>query len=474
MPEEKSSETHFVEKTILVKEESSLVSGKPAGRSNDAGGDFSFRKHAWKQFRKNKLAYVSLYILGFLTLISLLAPILANERPLYMKYKGETFYPAFTFKNNYILKDKTTGAEENIQLDLVNWKRLNYESVIWAPVVWSPGKEDKNNRNYIGPSDAQKFIDKNGDTLYMPARFKHFLGTNNGGEDVLAGIIHGGRISLSIGFISMGIASFIGLFLGALAGYFGDKRYQATRARFWMVTISLPFAYFYGFSRRSYILKDAIADSGFNFLLQFILSLFIFALVIWLFSMLGKLISKGKYFGKRVYVPVDSIVSRGIEILNSIPTLILVLSLSTLVKEPSLVYVMVIIGLTSWTGIARFTRAEFLKIREMEYIEAAKALGFKERRIIFRHALANGMAPSMISIAFGIAGAILVESSLSFLGVGVPHDIVTWGKLLSEGRENFSAWWLIIFPGIAIFITVTVYNLIGEGLRDALDPKLKS
>ncbi|HET6989673.1 MAG TPA: ABC transporter permease, partial [Bacteroidia bacterium] len=195
--------------------------------------------------------------------------------------------------------------------------------------------------------------------------------------------------------------------------------------------------------------------------------------IIWIFSMLGKLISKGKILGKQVHVPVDSIVSRGIEILNSIPTLILILSLSTLVKEPSIIYVMVIIGLTSWTGIARFTRAEFLKIRGLEYIEAAQAMGFKEKRIIFRHALANGMAPSMVSIAFGIAGAILIESSLSFLGIGVPRDLVTWGKLLSQGKENFHAWWLIIFPGIAIFITVTVYNLIGEGLRDALDPKLK-
>ena len=463
MSEEINSETHFVEKTILVKEESALISGK----------DFSFRKYSWKQFKKNKPAYISLYILGFLTIISLLAPILANEKPLYMKYKGESFYPAFSFKNNYILKDSKTGTEENIQLDLAEWKKMNLESVVWAPITWSPGKQDKNNRNCVGPGDPQKFIDKNNAAIYMPSRFKHWLGTNDSGEDVLAGLIHGGRISLSIGFISMGIASLIGLFLGALAGYFGDKRFQTTRARFWMVFISLPFAYFYAFSNRSFVLKDAMSDSGFTFLLQLLFSIFIFSVVVWIFSMLGKLISKGKHFGKHVNVPVDSIISRGIEILNSIPTLILILSLSTLVKEPSIIYVMVLIGLTGWTGIARFTRAEFLKIRGMEYIEAAQAMGFKEKRIIFRHALANGMAPSMVSIAFGIAGAILVESSLSFLGIGVPRDIVTWGRLLSQGRENFNAWWLIIFPGLFIFITVTVYNLIGEGLRDALDPKLK-
>jgi peptide/nickel transport system permease protein len=134
---------------------------------------------------------------------------------------------------------------------------------------------------------------------------------------------------------------------------------------------------------------------------------------------------------------------------------------------------MVIIGLTSWTEIARFTRAEFLKIRNLEYIQAGQALGYSEARIIFRHALPNGIAPALVAIAFGIASAILIESGLSFLGIGVPADVVTWGSLVNAGRENFQAWWLVVYPGLAIFITVTIYNLLGEGLRDALDPRLK-
>lgn len=100
-------------------------------------------------------------------------------------------------------------------------------------------------------------------------------------------------------------------------------------------------------------------------------------------------------------------------------------------------------------------------------------MGFSTLRIIFKHALPNAMAPALITIAFGIAAAILIESGLSFLGIGVPQDIVTWGSLLAAGKENFSAWWLVIFPGFAIFITVTAYNLIGEALRDAMDPKLR-
>ncbi len=435
--------------------------------------EFTFSRFAWKQFKKNKPAYISLYVLGFLVVLALLAPVLANERPLYMKYKGETFFPALSFKSNYLITDSQTGKDENIQLDIADWKHMNYESVIWAPIVWSPGKADENNRDYVGPGDPQKYVDNKNDTIYMPARFKHFLGTNQSGEDVLAGLIHGTRVSLSIGFISMGIASVIGLLLGSMAGYFGDERLKTTRARFWMVVIGVPFAWFYAFSARSYHLKDAMAESGSSFLIQLLLSFVIFAFVIWLFSRIGKIIGKGKFLGKQVFIPVDSIISRAIEILTSIPTVILIISLASLAKEESIIYVMVIIGLTLWTGIARFTRAEFLKIRAMDYIQSAQAMGFKESRIIFRHALKNGMAPSLVSIAFGIAGAILIESSLSFLGIGVPKDLVTWGRLLNQGKENFNAWWLIIYPGLAIFITVTVYNLIGEGLRDALDPRLK-
>jgi len=435
--------------------------------------DFSFRKYAWKQFKHNKPAYVSFYILVSLAVLAILAPYIANERPLYIKYKGQSFYPAFTFETNYRFTDPATGDSINLQLDIADWKRMEFESVWWPLIPWSPGKSDPANRRFVGPGDPQRFIDAKGDTLYIPSRFKHRLGTNESGDDVLAGLIHGTRISLSIGFISMGIASIIGLFLGAISGYFGDNRLRAKRGCYYMILLSLPFAWFYAFSVRVYHLTDSLEVSGMAFLGQLLLSILIFALVVMLFSRIGKLISKGKWLGKEVFVPLDTFISRGIEILNSIPVLILIISLAAMTKEYSIIYVMVIIGLTSWTGIARFTRAEFLRIRQMDYIQAAEAMGFTERRIIFRHALVNGMAPSLVSVAFGIAAAILIESGLSFIGVGLPNDIVTWGKLLNQGRENFHAWWLIVFPGIAIFITVTVYNLIGEGLRDALDPKLK-
>ncbi len=435
--------------------------------------EFSFRKYSWKQFKRNKPALISLYVLSVFAFVALLAPYIANERPLYAKYKGQTFYPALTSETNYRFQDPQSGDSINLQLDITDWKRLEYESVFWAPVPWSPTTKDKANRRWVGPGDPQRFITNEGDTLHMPSRFRHRLGTNESGEDVLAGLIHGTRISLSIGFISMGIASIIGLFLGAVAGYFGDNRLQLARGRYYMIILSLPFAWFYAFHVRAYNLTDAMGESGLSFLIALLISIAVFAFVIVIFGTIGRLISKGSFLGKQIFVPLDTIISRGIEILNSIPVMILIISLAAMVKEYSIIYVMVIIGLTSWTGIARFTRAEFLKIRSMDYISAAQVMGFPEKRIIFRHALINGMAPSLVSIAFGIAAAILIESGLSFIGVGLPQDVITWGKLLNQGRENFHAWWLIVFPGLAIFLVVTVYNLIGEGLRDALDPKLK-
>ncbi len=145
-----------------------------------------------------------------------------------------------------------------------------------------------------------------------------------------------------------------------------------------------------------------------------------------------------------------------------------------MVENQSILHIMIILGVTSWTRVARFTRAEFLKVKNEDYISAARALGYSDLRTIFRHALPNTLTPVFVTATFGIAQAILIESGLSFLGFGAPPEQATWGALLSSARDILpSGWWLTTFPGLAIFITVTVYNLVGEGLRDALDPRLK-
>lgn len=170
----------------------------------------------------------------------------------------------------------------------------------------------------------------------------------------------------------------------------------------------------------------------------------------------------------------DNILMRLVDVVISFPSFFLILTVVALLK-PSFWNVMIVIGLTGWTGTARFVRAEFLSLKERDFVQAAHALGAKSPRIIFLHMLPNAMAPVLVSATLGIAGAILTEAGLSFLGFGVQPPQPTWGNILSEGRLYvFDAWWLTVFPGFAILLTVLAFNLFGEGLRDALDPRLKT
>jgi peptide/nickel transport system permease protein len=170
---------------------------------------------------------------------------------------------------------------------------------------------------------------------------------------------------------------------------------------------------------------------------------------------------------------VDALLSRLIEVFLCVPSLILILALIAVVEEPTIWHTMAVIGITSWTGIARLTRGEFIKLKESEYVSAARALGASRGRIILRHILPNSLAPVLVPISFGIAMAILIESGLSFLGFGAPPPNPSWGTLLNAGRQNLGMWWLTVFPGAAIFLTVLAYNLIGEGLQEATDPRLR-
>jgi len=174
---------------------------------------------------------------------------------------------------------------------------------------------------------------------------------------------------------------------------------------------------------------------------------------------------------------IDSLVMRVVEIFLSIPTMLLIVTmLAVLAPEGwgAVIAMMVVIGLTGWTSPARLIRGEILKVKTQEYVEASKALGASDLRIIFRHIIPNAIAPVLVTATFSIASAILIEGALSFLGFGIPPDMASWGGVLTEARRHTEAWWLAVFPGFAIFITVTAYNLMGEGLRDAIDPKLKT
>ena len=435
--------------------------------------NFSFKKYAWAQFKKNKIALVCLYLLITLIVIAIFAPYIANERPLYAKYKGVALYPAFADASRTDSIFHENGElDEILQYDITDWRRLNFQKVIWPLIPYSAGTMDRYNRDYVSPGGKQRFKNYEGEIIEAPKKFRHILGTDGIGRDLAAGLIHGTRISLMVGIVAMGIASLIGIILGALAGFFGDTKLRMPRIKYWLTLFGVFMGMFYGFGQRKYKLAEGFGESISSGMYQILISVILIIIIIFIFRKLSNFLQVG-YLKEETNIPIDSFVSRGIELLNSIPRLLLIITI-TAVVERSIWIVMIIIGITSWTGIARFTRAEFLRIRSLEFVQASESLGFSSARTIFKHALPNALAPVFVSIAFGIASAILIESSLSFLGIGVPDDIVTWGSLLNLGRQNLEAWWLIIYPGLAIFLTITIYNMIAEASRDALDPKLKS
>lgn len=175
----------------------------------------------------------------------------------------------------------------------------------------------------------------------------------------------------------------------------------------------------------------------------------------------------GFYGGK-----IDAVLMRFVDIMLAFPTFFLILAVIAIL-EPSIFTIMAVIGITSWMDVARLVRAEFLTLKERDFVDAAKAAGVSNPRLIFKHLLPNALSPVFVAATFGIAGAILVESGLSFLGLGVQPPEPSWGNILTSGKDNIEiAWWLSLYPGLAILITVLSYNLVGEGLRDALDPRL--
>lgn len=441
--------------------------------SNQNLENFSFKKYAWNQFKKDKIALFCLYLLFLLIGIAVLAPVIANERPLYAEYKGYTLYPAFSSESRTDSIFKENGSLDDVlQYDITDWRTLDFKKVVWPLIPYSPEGMDRYNRDYVSPSGKQRFKNKDGEITEAPKKFRHLLGTDGIGRDLASGLIHGTRISLMVGLVSMGIASLIGIVLGALAGFFGDNKLKMPRIKYHFTLIGLFFGFFYGFGQRKYAISDGFSEGVVSGMVELLISTGIIILSVTIFRLISRLIKINK-LQEETYVPIDTFVSRGIELLNSIPRLLLIITI-TAVVERSIWIVMIIIGITGWTGIARFTRAELLRIRSLEFVQAAQSLGFSSARTIFKHALPNALAPVFVSIAFGIASAILIESGLSFLGIGVPDDIVTWGSLLNLGRQNLEAWWLIIYPGMAIFLTITIYNMIAEASRDALDPRLKS
>lgn len=379
--------------------------------------------------------------------VALSAHFIATEKPWYVSYHNQNLFPAFS------LKKQMKIDSEIISYDETDWKQLNADRIIFAPIPYSPGKSDFDNAGYVNPFGEQFFRDKQNNVIQMPLRFRHWLGTDKRGTDVLSGLLNGTRVSLFVGIFSMLIASLLGVLSGALAGYAGNELFKLKRGMILMLIPGVVIAFFY-----TRLISSA------NLFFQLIQFFLIVSGVLIVFYLFGLLLSKIKYFDKKISLPLDSLISRVIEWMVALPRLILVLSIAAITRQ-SLLTLALIIGCTGWTEIARLTRAEFLKHKQLDYVQAAKALGYSHWRIVLKHILPNAITPASVAILFGISAAILAEAGLSFLGIGVPQDVVTWGNMLAAGKENFEAWWLVASPGLMLFLTVLLFNSIGEKLR---------
>ncbi len=400
----------------------------------------------WRQFKKNRFALVSLWLLGPLFLMAIFAPALASSRPFIFSNGEETLYPWFRALFNtaepvdFVFNMALIGFFPWVILALAanwGWKKKEvpgrrrvlrvagiYLAIIAAlTIAFSFDALSPTNKYFSRSFPEEQFRsggkvralytpiplgprEQDTHSLFKPPMytkerqqwkdandgFPHVLGTDNVGRDVLVRMIHGTRVALTVGFVAVSIYLTIGVIIGAVAGYFGGI--------------------------------------------------------------------------------VDITICRIIETVMLFPSFFLILTLVAMIG-PSIYMIMVVIGFTGWTGIARLTRGEVLRQRSGDYVTAARALGASHTRVIFRHILPNALSPALVSAPFGIAGAIITEAGLSLLGFGVQPPAPTWGDLLNIGNSNYAYWWLIVFPSIAIFFTVTVFNLIGSGLRDAMDPRLR-
>jgi peptide/nickel transport system permease protein len=395
--------------------------------------------------------------LGYLV-VALLASLLANDKPLVCKYKGKWLFPIFSFNH------QTTLGKETINYNMAkDWKKLETEFIIFPPCAYSPNSIDADNAPRKSPFDKQIFTLQTGETIPIPFKFRHWLGTTQNGNDVLSCLIHGTKVSLSIGIFSMLIAALLGVVFGASAGYFQNNTLRLGYFQVFFLFVSLFFNYFLCFIIRAEQLSEGFQRGGIWLVFQIVFTIYLIIQNTAIFLWLGKWIDTKCSLYHQVNFPIDTFVMRVIEILNSIPTLLLVIALSAITK-PSFSLLIVIIGFLNWTGIARITRAEYLKAKQLDYVTSCKAIGMNHFRIIARHILPNVLPLILVQIVFGLAGAVLIEASLSFIGVGVPLDVITWGSLLNEARDHFSAWWLVVFPGLCVFTLIFIYNKIAPEL----------
>jgi len=356
----------------------------------------------------------------------------------------------------------------------------------------------------------------------MPRFGIYLFGTDSLGRDVFSRILEGTTISIAVGFVSVGISTLLGILIGGLAGYYGETKIKGTSIitsiiflfmglyvwnnfgflPFFFASIGSVIFFFYNKGKNIFLcfciftLLGIVLFSPFNSLIssetfntsKIFLQRFIGIPLLISLGILGISYGKdlrdnnftrdkslkSKLFSiiERISLPkIDVIYTIIVDVQISFPTFFLILTVIALLP-PSIWNIMIVIGLTSWVGVARFVRAEVLSLREQPFVESARAIGQSDKKIILMYLIPNSLAPVLVSATLGVAGAILTEAGLSFLGFGVPPPQASWGNILSDGKQYlFDAPWLTLIPGFSILVLMLSFNLFGEALKDAFDPR---
>ncbi len=370
----------------------------------------------------NRILNILLFLFVF---VGIFADFLANDKPILVKTADGYSIPIFSDK--YI-----SQSDDTIILN--------------PPIRYSQYSIDTHNSGYVSPFAKQNL---------KAGQQPHFLGTDQLGRDVLAGMIHGTSVALKIGILSIILALAIAILFSVLPSYFGDKSFKISAVNlvfllffiFWIVYYLMNFKYFNQLFKRD--LSSAI----------------LFFVVMFLPIVLGVITKKLGIRAPLIGLPLDSTFSLFIKIFQSLPGSFLVLILISMFATRSIYNIIIVIAILKFPLISRYIRAEILKVKNEKFIESSKAIGLSDFKIISRHIFPHMMTPVFVALSFGFASTILLESTLSFLGIGIPSGHVSWGILLSEARHNFSAWWLAVFPGMAIFVAILIFRLLVDKFK---------
>ncbi len=386
------------------------------------------RLPGWRLGFTVKLAWCFILFIGF---IAITGPWIANEKPFYCKLDGVAYFPIFSTTSEAGLSAQHPSHAP------VDWQTTSFESIIRAPIPYSHYSIDLKTGANVSPFDPQP----------LSLRMRHWLGTDSLGRDVLAGMIRGCRVSLMIGLGSMLLALLIGVMFGSIAAYWGNKGKRVS----WFQLLLLCL------TGVSLLLITYLPISLLLRLLFMSIVVAIWFLLLW---------KTGGSSKQKIPLPADQLIMGVVSIIDGFPGMFIIIILVSILPFKGWLAILLVIALLRWPAMARYMRAEVFRMRELNYIQAAQAINLPSWTIITKHIMPYALRPVMISFIFGVATAILAESSLSYLGIGLPPEQMNWGRLLAQSRSHFDSWWLVVFPGCAIFFTLLSLYVIGNAMNN--------